>query len=84
MLLGRGMVRSKIHHDPRRYRLNLLEVAPSFEEKVRAGAHEHIALRIACPEKLVDAKGIPEKAPRSRRWRLHGRGGTAEIDGQIS
>jgi len=83
MLLGRGMVRSKIDHDPRRYRLNLLEVAPSFEEKVRAGAHEHIALRIACPEKLVDAKGIPEKTPRSRRWRLHGRGGTTKIDREI-
>jgi hypothetical protein len=84
MLLGRGMARSKIDHNPRRYRLNLLKVAPSFEEKVRAPAHEHIALRIACPEEFIDAKGIPEKAPRSRRWRLHGRGGTTEIDGEIS
>jgi hypothetical protein len=63
MLLGGGTVWLQVDHAPRGYRSDLFKAMPGLDEKIRAGGHENVTLRVACPEELVDAEWIPEKAP---------------------
>src|SRR5215217_335400 len=72
MLLAGGVAQQKVDHASRGYRSDLIKGAAGLDQKVRAGGQENGSLRVFRPEEFVDPKGIPEKPPCSRGFRLHG------------